>query len=177
MYWILFIMGAMVCTVIAVLVGGLATPRTHVVTRAIRLPVSADVVWSTIREIAHYHEWRHELEFAEVIDTDQPQPRWREIRTNGSRSFGITLDRPPHHMVAQILDEDLSFRGEWRWEIKSVGDQTTLSITQAGSIGNPVFRFFQTYVTGFTKPIDSYLQHCARHLGIQNVMIIDAEPS
>lgn len=177
MYWILFVMGAMVCAVIALIVGGLATPRTHVVARAIRIPVPSDAVWNVIRDINRYHEWRHELEVVDVVETDQPQPRWRETRTNGSKTFGITVDQPPDVMVARILDEDLAGTGEWRWRVQSNDGHTTLSITETGTVGNPVFRFVQTYIIGFTKPIDAYLNSCARALGVNHVVITDIAPS
>jgi uncharacterized protein YndB with AHSA1/START domain len=111
MYWILFVMGTMVAVVLALVVGGLATPREHTVTRSIVVPAPPDAVWAVIRDFARYKEWRHELEYADVVTESAGQPQWRETTTRGSITYGVTMDEPPHRMVARILDDDLPFSG------------------------------------------------------------------
>lgn len=176
MYWILFVMAAIVSAVVAVCVGGLVTPRRHTVARRITIPVSEDVVWSTIRDVAQYDDWRHELEMVEVVDRDQPQPRWRETRTNGSITFGIVEEHAPTRMVARMLEEDVAIQGEWRWHIATRDGQTSLTITEVGDVANLLYRFVGAHISGHTSKIDTYLQNCAKQLGVQHVRIIDAPP-
>lgn len=176
MYWILFVMAAVVSIVIAVIVGGMVTPRRHTVARRIVVPVAPELVWTTIRDIAQYHEWRHELELAELVDPDQPQPRWRETRTNGSITFGIVEEHSPTRMVARMLDEDAAVRGEWRWDITTSEGHTALTITEDAEVANPLYRFFGTHISGYTAKIDGYLRHCATQLGVHHVQITDAPP-
>ena len=174
MYWILFVMSAIVAVVVALIVGGLATPRDHAVARAIELPVQPDVVWTTIRDIAQYSDWRHELDGADVVDTDQPQPRWRETTSRGSMTFGITVDEPPRRMSARILDDDLPFTGEWCWSIEPSGDGTRVTLTEQGSVPNPVFRFIGAHFLGHTRSIDRYLKGLAARHGVPHPEIQDA---
>jgi hypothetical protein len=177
MYWILFVMGAIAAVVVALIVGGLVTPRDHAVARAIVVPAAPATVWHTIRDIGRYAEWRDELEDAAVVDTDQPQPRWRETSTRGSVTFGVTQDDPPHRLVAQILDDDLPFTGAWTWEVTADGDGCRITITERGSVGNPVFRFVAAHFLGHTRSLDAYLRALARRHGVPNIVIDDALPA
>ena len=174
MYWILFVMGAIVAVVLAILVGGLVTPRKHVASRTITLRATQDRVWSAVRDVARYGDWRHELEDASVVDTVQPQLRWRETSTRGSVTFGVTVDEPPHRFAARILDDDLPYSGEWTWQIDADGDDTRVTITERGEVGNPIFRFIGAHLIGYTRSIDTYLTGLARHVGDARVSIRDS---
>ena len=177
MYWILFIMAAIVAMVLALIVGGLVTPRDHVVARRIRLRDPRSAVWATIRDFGRYGEWRHELEFAEVIDADQPQPRWRETSTRGSVAFGVTGETPSERLVAKILDDDLPFSGEWTWSLRDDAGGTEVSITERGTVRNPVFRFIGAHLIGYTSSIDRYLKALAERHGEPGLAISDATPT
>ncbi len=176
MYWILFVLGAIAALVIAMLVGGLVTPRQHTLARSVVLPATRETVWQTIRDVGRYAEWRHDLEFAEVVDTDQPQPRWRETNTRGSVTFGITREAAPTTMVAVILDEDLPIEGEWTWTVTPEGDATRVTITERGSIKNPLIRFIAAHFVGYHRSMDSYLTALARHLGAPRAAITNGTP-
>ncbi len=177
MYWILFVMGFIVALVVALLVGGVVTPRTHRVARAVTLRAAPLELWSTVRDVARYAEWRRDLESAVMVDAEQSQVRWRETSTSGSIAFGITSDVPPAYFVARILDDDLALTGEWRWDVEACREGARLRITQHGEIGNPVVRFFSAHVTGHTRAIDRYLQQLTARLGEPAAPIADATPS
>lgn len=176
MYWILFVMGAIVAVVVAILVGGLVTPRTHVASRAVTFRATPDRVWQTIHDVANYGEWRNELEDVSVVDSEQPQLRWRETSTRGSVTFGVTLDEPPRRFAARILDDDLPYSGEWTWQLDADGDGTRVTITERGEVGNPIFRFIGAHLIGYTRSIDTYLKGLALHLGDARATIRDAAP-
>ena len=174
MYWILFVMGAIVAVICALLVGGLLTPRKHVASRSITLRAAPDLVWSAVHDVARYGEWRHEIEDSSVVDAEQPQLRWREISTRGSVTFGVTVDEPPHRFAARILDDDLPYSGEWTWQVDAELHGTRVTITERGEIGNPVFRFIGAHLTGYTRSIDTYLNGLARHVGDERASIVEA---
>ncbi|MCC6241606.1 MAG: SRPBCC family protein [Gemmatimonadaceae bacterium] len=176
MYWILFIMGAMASVVIALVVGGLATPRTHVVARTMRLATPRGAVWDSIRAVHDYASWRNEIEDVERVDTDQPQIRWREMTTRRAMLFGAVVDDAPQHFAARILDEDLPFSGEWHWHLDDDAGETRVTITERGAIGNPIFRLIGTYIIGHTKTIDRYLRDLAQKHQQPNATITDAAP-
>ena len=167
-------MAAIVAVLLALIVGGLATPRHHAVARAISVPIAVADLWNTIRDVARYGEWRDELDTAEIVDGDQPQVRWRETTSGGSVTFGIVADEAPRRMMARILDEDLPYTGEWTWTLEPEADGTQLVITERGSVGNPVFRFISAHFMGHTRAIDRYLRGLATRHGVADIEIRDA---
>ncbi len=173
MYWILFVMAAVVAVGLALVAGGLATPRDHVVARTTVLDATPENVWTTIRDVARYAEWRHELDTADIVDTDQAQPRWRETNSRGSITFGVTTEDAPRRLVARILDDDLPYTGEWCWQLEPIGNGTRVTITERGSVSNPVFRFISAHVLGHTTSIDRYLRGLAERHSTHNVIIGD----
>lgn len=176
MYWILFIMGAMASVVIALVVGGLATPRAHVVARTIHLATPRAQVWDSIHAVHHYASWRDDVEDVERVDTEQPQLRWREMTTRRAMLFGAIVDNAPQHFAARLLDEDLPFSGEWHWHLDEDANGTRVTITERGAIGNPIVRLIGTYLIGHTKTLDRYLRDLARKHQQPNVVITDTTP-
>ncbi len=165
MYWILFVMGLIASIVIALIAGGLATPRAHTVSKSALLPASVDEVWHTIRTVSAYATWRSDLEDVELVDTEHAQVRWRELSTRRSMLLGIVTDDAPRTLVVRILDDDLPFSGEWEWALREEGASTHVTITERGEIGNPIFRLIGTYFIGHTKTIDRVLGDLARKHG------------
>ena len=165
MYWILFVMGFIAAVVIALVVGGLATPREHVVSRTTTLRAQPDRVRQLIRDVAAYDKWRDDLIEVEIVDPHEPGLRWREISTGGSVLFGMTEDEPPTRFAAEVLDEDIPWGGAWTWELEPSDEGTRLTITERGFVGNPIFRFIGTHFIGFTGSIDKFINAVARQLG------------
>lgn len=177
MFWILFVMGSVVAVVVALLVGGMVTPRHHRVARSIVVNADPDTVWRAVRDVAQYATWRDDILSAVLVDTDQPGVRWRETSRRGSVTFGIVHEHAPHAFTARVLDDDLSYSGEWRWHVGAVAEGTCLAITESADVGNPVFRFVGTHVIGHTRALDVYLVAFARHVGSSGVPIVDALPT
>jgi uncharacterized protein YndB with AHSA1/START domain len=165
MYWILFVMALMASIVIAMIVGGLATPRAHTVSKSVVLAAPLNDVWLTIRTVSAYATWRSDLEDVELIDTAQSHVRWREMSTRRSMALGIVAEEAPHRLVVRILDEDLPFSGEWEWALRADGASTQVTVTERGEIGNPIFRLIGTYFIGHSKSIERVLGDLARRHG------------
>jgi hypothetical protein len=175
MYWILFVMGTVVALVVAVLIGGLVTPRAHVASRMLTLTAAPEVVWALVRDVSRHAEWRSGLRASEIVDTDQPQLRWLETTTRGSMTFGVVRDEAPHLFAARILDDDLPFSGEWTWEVTPLPDGTRLCITERGAIDHVLFRFLAAHVFGYHRTIDDFLESVAKRLGQSAVHIEDGD--
>jgi uncharacterized membrane protein len=174
MYWILFVMGGIAALAIALIVGGLVTARSHVVTRELTVRAPAAAVFATIHDVARYADWRQELESSELLDDDQGLRRWRENSTRGSVTYGIVEDIAPSRFVARTLDEDLALRAEWHWQVSEVDGATRVQLTQRGEIGNPIARFVAAHVTGHAVAIDRCLESLASHVGEPGARIVDS---
>jgi hypothetical protein len=164
-YWILLVMSLLVSLVIAVVVGGLATPRQHIASRAIVLKASPDTVWPLIRNVSAYADWRDDIQSVHVDTTDAGVTRWTEVGRSGSISYVAVADEAPSRFTARIADEDLSYSGEWQYVLTASDGGTRVVISEHGEVGNPIFRFVGTHFIGFTRTIDSYLGDLAAQLG------------
>ena len=172
MFWILFVMGALVSVVAALVMGGLATPRAHTVARTILVNAPQDTVWRTVRDVGAYHEWRPELTES-VASSGDDGPEWRESTRRGSTRFGVTADEPPHRFGSRILDDDLPYTGAWEWRLEPEGSATRVTITERGEIGNPIVRFIAAHMRGHTATIDAYLTALAARVGDPGARIGD----
>ena len=177
MYWILAVMGGVAAVVIALIVGGLVTPPHHEVSRSVIIAADADRVWDTVRTVERYATWRDDLRESALVDREQPQVRWRETSRRGSITFGLVQEHAPHTFTARILDDDLPFSGEWRWQLDPQSHGVRVIITESADVSNPVFRFLGAHVVGHTRSIDTYLRALARHLGNADPLIVDAAPA
>lgn len=159
------VMALLVSIVFAIIVGGLATPRTHVARRAITLAAAPAAVYDTIRNVADYPDWRDDVQSVQLDTTATDALRWTEVSQRGSVSYVADVNDAPSRFTARITDDDLGYSGEWRYTLTPSGTGTRLVIAEHGSVGNPIFRFFGAHFIGFTRGIDAYLRNLALHLG------------
>ena len=156
-------MALVVSIVLAVLVGGFATPRKHTAARTIVLKAAPETVWALVRTVTDYPNWRDDLQAVEPMAGNDPRPAWTEIGLTKSVSYRADLDEAPTRFTARILDDDLGYAGEWQYVIAPFAGGTRLTITEVGEVSNPVFRFFGNFV-GYTRGVDAYLNNLAAEL-------------
>jgi len=165
MYWILFVMGAVAAVVIAVLVGGLVTPRQQIVSRTMRLDAPADTVWARVRAVEQYAEWRSELEDVDIEASSPGQVRWTERSTTGSAAFEMRSDDAPYRFGIRSREVDVASSSEWIWHVLGEGDHTRVTLTGRIDTPNPMARFVSTHLVGHGKPIERRLRDLARSFG------------
>ncbi len=160
-------MATLVSVAIAIIVGGLATPRKHVASRALVLSKSPmEKVFHVVRTVQNYPDWRDDIQSVSV-SSENGQTAWTETGRQGSISYIATVDDTPTRFVARIIDDDLGYSGEWHYNLSPAGNGTRLVITEKGEVGNPIFRFFGAHVLGHTRTIDSYMRDLAMQLNEQ----------
>jgi hypothetical protein len=157
------IMALLVSAVCAIFVGGLATPRAHVASRAIVLTAAPETVWQLVRDVKNYPDWRDDVYSVHIDSGSVDEMRWTELGS-GSLSYVAVTDEAPTRFAARIADQDLSYSSEWRYVLSPEGTGTRLVISDHGEVGNPMFRFFRTHFIGFTGNIDKYLSNLAVQL-------------
>lgn len=141
-------MAAIAAIVIALIVGGLATPSMHVAARSIITPVPVDEAWKAVRDSAEH----------------------------GTISFAVKEEGAPSRLVADRLDDSQQPDGTWTWVLQPEGSGTRVTVTQRARIGNPIARFLATYV-GHTRQVDGYLHTLGSQLGALPQSIAAATPS
>lgn len=158
-------MALVVSMVLAVVVGGLVTPRRHTAARSIVLNAAPERVWSLIRDVTNYPDWRESIRDVRALGNSDAQAAWTEVGLQKSVSYVAEADEPPRRFVARIVDEDLGYLEEWEYVVTATGLGSRLTITERGEVGNLAFRFFQTHLFGHTRSIDAYLRDVASAVG------------
>ena len=77
----------------------------------------------------------------------------------------VDLADPPHRLVGRIADKGLPFGGRWEYSIVGQGSASQLTITERGSVYNPIFRFISRFIMGHTASIETYLRALGRRFG------------
>jgi uncharacterized protein YndB with AHSA1/START domain len=175
MRWLLLILGSLAAIVAAIAIVGAMLPRDHVVTLTARIAAPPASVWTALTDAASFPTWRHDVTKVELLPPTATGPSWREHSRNGAITMVVDLAEPPRKMIGRIADEGLPFGGKWIFEIDPDGDAASrVTITEAGSVYNPIFRFVSRFIMGHTSSIDAYLRALGRHFGSEPTPIVVA---
>ena len=157
MRWLWWMLGAVAVIAVAVVGVGAMLPQDHVAARTVLLAAPPQRVWDVITDVAHYPSWRRGITRVTLEPVSAGAPtRWREH--TGSESLGYEMNTTPSHtqIVTRITDVGIPFGGGWTFDLAPSGSGTALTITERGSVYNPLFRFVSRFVLGHTRTIDEY---------------------
>jgi uncharacterized protein YndB with AHSA1/START domain len=166
MKWILVVLGAVLGLVALMALIGAVLPREHRATSTIVLEQPADSVWKVIRDLGGVTAWWPEVkESTRQADKDGHEV-WRQ-KTSGWEIPLIVMESvPPRRLVTQIdTSGGGSFGGTWTYELAPDSGGTTISVTEAGWVGNPIFRFLSRFVFGYYGTLDGYLKALGKRFG------------
>ena len=136
MKWILLGVAAVVVLVIVAVAVGAALPREHVASRTLRVKRTPEEVWAVYTQVT------------------------------GASSIPVdVLERdPPRRIVTRVKETEKNFGGTWTSVVAPVPDGSTITITEAGWVANPLFRFVSRFVIGHHATIDGVLKAIASKL-------------
>jgi hypothetical protein len=163
--WILITLTILVALVGATAAIGALIERDHVASRTALYAQSAEAVWSVITDFEGGPAWREGLERVERGADVNGHPVWVEHGEFGPMALEVAELDPPRRMVTRIADESLPFGGTWTFAIEPEGEGCRLTITERGSIYNPIFRFMSRYIFGYAGAMESYLRSLGRKFG------------
>lgn len=156
---IAYIGAGLVVLALLVLVIGALLPKAHVAGVRASYAAAPPRVYDAILDVERGTTWRSGLKKVEVL---QLNPfRWRETADWGTITFVREEARPPELIATRIADEDQGFGGTWTYRIEPANGRTTLTITENGTVSNPLFRFMSRFVFGHYTSLETY----ARDLG------------
>jgi uncharacterized protein YndB with AHSA1/START domain len=164
----LIILGAVVGLIALIAIIGALLPRDHVATLTARIAAPPAAVWGVITDPASFPKWRADVTTVELLPTTATGPSWREHSRHGAITMVIDVAEPPRKLIGRIADEGLPFGGKWIYEIAPDGDAASrVTITEAGSVYNPIFRFVSRFIMGHAASIEAYLRSLGRHFGAE----------
>ena len=144
MKWLLFALMGVVALVAIVAAIGALLPRNHTASRTLRVKRTPDEVWPAITEAMSASDVP-----ADIVERD-----------------------PPRRLVSRVKDTEKMFGGTWTVVIAPADVSTgsgqggsTLTITEDGWVGNPIFRFVSRFVMGHHATMDAMLRRVAKQFG------------
>lgn len=147
---------------------GVRLPRDHVVTMAARVAGSPGAIWAVLTDPSQYPSWRSEVTKVDILPATPAGLAWREHSSDGAIAYVIDRSDRPTRLATRISDPTLPFGGGWDFRIEPVdaaGTASTVTITERGSVYNPVYRFASRFVIGHTATIARYLRALSRRFG------------
>lgn len=158
MSWPWLVGAGVVGLAVLVVVIGAALPVEHVATRSVTLNAAPERVRALVADVASAPSWRTGITRVEVTDA----ARFIEHSRFGPMAMVVDEDGPARR-VTRIADDSQGFGGSWTFDYApAAGGGTTVSITERGTVRNPLFRFLSRFVFGHTKTIEQYLADLAR---------------
>jgi hypothetical protein len=141
MNWILLVMAAIASVVVALILGGLATARTHRAARDVHFRAHVDAVWQLVRTIDETPAWCPDLPAMLVLE-----------------------ERAPQALTTQLLDDTGTPIGTWTLALHERDGGTQLSVAEEVDVRNPIQRFLRSF-GAHSQRIDGFVGALGRQLG------------
>jgi len=137
MRWVVIGIAGLAAVVALVALIGASLPRNHVASRSLTLRRAPAEIWPVIMQ--------------------------------ATAASGVPVDvvesDPPRRQVTKVKETEKAFGGTWTIAITPMAGGSTVTITEDGWIGNPIFRFVSRYVIGHHATMDGLLKDVARKFG------------
>ena len=167
MKWVL-IAAAVLAGVIAVvfLIGSLL-PRDHVAGSSVVLRQPPDTIWRLVRDQGALPSWWSEITSSQRQTDAGGREVWEQKMKNGfDMRLIVTEEAPPNKLVMTIdAPADAPFGGKWTYEVAGADGGTRLTLTEAGYVNNPLFRFMSKFIFGHHASQDKFLKAIAQKYG------------
>jgi len=162
---VLFVLVAIVALIGVVMLVGSLLPRGHVASRSGRFRQAPETLWQTLTDFAAMPAWAPEVQKVERVADLNGHPVWMHTGKQWSAPMEVVELTPPRRFAMRIADPKLPFGGTWTYEIAPTDGGSTVTITENGEIGSPIFRFMARFVFGYTSTMDGYLKALGKKYG------------
>jgi hypothetical protein len=173
---LLGIVVALAVVIVAVYVDGITLPLNHSTTVIQTVAAPPDRVFEKIVNVAAGPSWRPEVKGVTTLPPDNGRDHWVEDLGHGqTMTFLATKTEAPTLAVESgerdvLLDvPGAAYGGTWTYKLSPgpTPGTTTLSITEAGFIQPPLYRFMMHHVFGMDHNINAYFKD------LDNYFILD----
>ena len=166
MRWALLAGGVVVGLILLVTLIGWMLPKAHLAVRKVRLSQPAATVFTVITNWQAFPTWRSNVQSVAEWKGPDGSPGWVEQMKYDKIPLQILESTAPSKLVVKIADDKLPFGGTWTYDVLPVDEShSTLTITEAGEVYNPIFRFVSRFILGHTMTMDTYLKALGKKFG------------
>lgn len=154
---LLLVIAALAALLLLVAIVGWFLPENHVANRSRSFAASRTAVWKVIRDVEYASNWRSDVKRVELLADVGGKPGFREHGRHGAVLYAIEEDVAPSRLVTRIADPSLPYSGTWTLELVDTSGGCELTITERGTVKNPIFRFLSNTVFSTTSTMERYL--------------------
>lgn len=166
MKWVVIVGGAALALVALITLIGAFVPRDHRATSTVVLQQPADSVWRVVRDLGGVPAWWPEIKESVRLPDSNGREAWRQKMSGWDVPLLVIESIPPRLLRTQIdSSAGGAFGGTWTYELTADSGGTRISLTEAGWIGNPIFRFLSRFVFGYYGTLDGYLKALGKKFG------------
>ena len=166
MSWVWIAIAAALALIGLLALGGVFVSRDHRATSTISLRQPPDRVWQVVRDISSVASWFPAMQHAERLPDRDGHEVWRQKVGGFDVPIIVLESSAPRRLVTQIDPQaGGAFGGTWTYELTPLANGTRLSVTEAGWISNPIFRFMSRFIFGYYGSLDGYLKALAKRFG------------
>jgi len=166
MKWVLIGVGALVAVVALMALVGAFVPRDHRAISTITLRQPPDSVWRVIRDLGNIGAWWPEWKESVRLPDKDGHEAWRQKVGGFDMPLLVLESQPPGRLVTRIdSPPGAAFGGTWTYELAPDSGGTRISVTEAGWISNPIFRFTSRFLFGYYGSLDGYLKALGTRFG------------
>lgn len=166
MKWVLIIISGLVGLVALMALIGVFVPREHRATSTVTLQQSPDSVWKVARDLGGITTWWPEIKESVRQPDREGHEVWRQKMSGFEVPLIVMESAPPRRLVTKIdASAGAAFGGTWTYELTPDSSGTRITVTEAGWIGNPMFRFLSRFVLGYYGSLDGYLKALGKRFG------------
>lgn len=142
----------------------------HVVTRQATYAQSPQEIWDVITRFDQTPTWRSEVDGVQIESGDPI--RFVELNDQGPLPLEVSESEAPSRLVLKADDPTLPFTGTWTFVLSAAeGGGTVVTVTERGTVHNPLFRFVARVFSDPAETSQTYLVDLGRHLGQQVVPV------
>lgn len=167
MKWVVIVVGGALALAALITLIGAFVPREHRATSTVVLHQPADSVWKVVRDLGGVPAWWPEVKESVRLPDKDSHEVWRQKMSGWDVPLIVIESTAPRRLVTQIdTSAGGAFGGTWTYEVTpDSGAGTKISVTEAGWIGNPIFRTLSRFVFGYYGSLDGYLKALGKRFG------------
>jgi uncharacterized protein YndB with AHSA1/START domain len=166
MKWLVVVLVVIVLVIALPAIIGAFVPREHHATSSITLRQPPDSVWKVVRDFSGLTTWWPTMKQSERLPDRDGHEVWRQKMSGFDVPLVVLESEPPRRLVTQIdAGSKAAFGGTWTYELEPEAGGTRISVTEAGWISNPIFRFLSRYIFGYYGSLDGYLKALGKRFG------------
>jgi len=166
MKWVVIVVGGLAGLIALMALIGAFVSRDHRATSTISLRQSPDSVWKVVRDLGGITAWFPAMQQSERLPDRAGHEVWRQKMSGFDVPIIVLESSSPRKLVTQIdPTAGGAFGGTWTYELASDSAGTRISVTEAGWIGNPIFRFMSRFLFGYYGSLDKYLKALGARFG------------